>query len=80
MFGLLLAYTDLSGCTAMVQSTGAPPRVARVLARPCAPLQRAAALFAQANTRHDAGALVAATHTAAQAQPALVKAALLVAK
>lgn len=80
LFGLLLAYTDLGGCSAMVQSTGAPPAVARALARPCGPLERASALFVQANTHHDPAALVAATHAAAQAQPALVKAALLVAK
>jgi hypothetical protein len=80
LFGLLLAYTDLGGCSTMVQSAGAPPRVARELARPCGDLERASRLFVQANTRHDPAALVAATQAAAAAQPELVKAALLVAK
>lgn len=74
LFGLLLAYTDLSGCSAMVQSTGAPPRVARQLARPCGKLEHAATLFAQANTHHDPTALVAATKAAGRALPDLVKA------
>lgn len=80
LFGLLLAYTDLSGCSAMMQSTGAPPRVARELARPCGKLEHAATLFVQANTHHDPTALVAATKAAAGAQPDLVKASLAIGK
>ena len=80
LFGLLLAYTDLSGCSTMMQSTGAPPRVARELARPCGKLERAATLFVQANTHRDPSALVAATKAAASAQPDLVKAAAIISR
>jgi hypothetical protein len=75
LFGLLLAYTDLSGCRVMMQSTGAPPRAARELVKPCGKLERASTLFVRANSHDDPTALVAATKAAASAQPELVKAA-----
>ena len=75
LFGLLLAYTDLSGCRAMMQSTGAPVRVSRELVKPCRKLEQASTLFAQANSQNDPTALVAATKAAASAQSDLVKAA-----
>ncbi|HKU58701.1 MAG TPA: hypothetical protein VJP39_03765 [Gaiellaceae bacterium] len=76
LFGLLLAYTDLSGCRTMMQSTGAPPKEERLLMEPCASLQKASALFVRANTMDDPAALVAATREAAHASPLLVRAAL----
>jgi hypothetical protein len=76
LFGLLLAYTDLSGCSAMMQATGAPPREVRLLMEPCPSLEKASALFVRANTLDDPVALVAATREAAHASPLLVRAAL----
>ncbi len=76
LFGLLLAYTDLSGCRTMMQSTGAPPKEERLLMEPCALLEKASAPFVRANTMDDPAALVAATREAAHASPLLVRAAL----
>lgn len=76
LFRLLLAYTDLSGCSGMVSATGAPPGIERRLALPCVDLQRAATLFTEATANHDPQALVAATREAGRAEPALVRAAL----
>lgn len=78
LFGLLLAYTDLGGCSAMVQSTGAPLKEERLLMEPCGSLEKASALFVRANTLDDPAALVAATREAAHASPLLVRAALVV--
>jgi hypothetical protein len=66
-YALLVAYADMGGCSAMTASTGAPPRVRRVLARACPHLERAAALFTR-------GALRSAAREAARAEPALVSA------
>lgn len=74
LFGLLLAYTELANCHGMVVSTLAPPRVERTLTAPCGHLQRAAALFTQANARNDPSALLQATHEVARAEPQLVEA------
>jgi len=78
MYGLLVAYSDLGGCRAMVGGTGAPPRVASALGSACTHLQRAAALFARAARRTDPAALAQATRESALAEPQLVRALLAV--
>ena len=74
LFGLLIAYSDLGGCRAMIAATAAPPPIAAQIARPCAHLQRAAALFTRATVHTDAGALVRAGREARRAEPELVHA------
>ena len=78
LYTILVAYTDFGGCNHMVSAAGTPPvrfaRVERTLAAACALLQRAAALFTRAATRHDARALVTATRTTLRASPILVRA------
>jgi hypothetical protein len=66
-YALLVAYADMSGCSAMTSATGAPPGLQRVLARACPHLQRASALFTR-------GALRRAAREASLAEPALVSA------
>ena len=78
LFALLVAYTDLGGCRAMIAATTAPPPVAVQLARPCVHLQRAAALFSRATVRADPGALVRAGGEARRAEPELVHALVIV--
>jgi hypothetical protein len=74
LYGLLVAYSDLGGCRAMVDATGAPARVVAAFDPVCTHLQRAAALFAVAARRDDAAALVRAGREVGRAQPHLVRA------
>jgi hypothetical protein len=74
LYALLVAYSDLGGCRAMVASASAPERVARAFAPACRRLERASALFARATQRSDPAALVRATHELGLAQPSLVRA------
>jgi hypothetical protein len=74
LFGLLVAYSDLGGCRAMIAATAAPAPLAAQLARPCNHLQRAAALFTRATVHSDANALVRAGQEARRAEPELVHA------
>ena len=74
LYALLVAYSDLGGCTQMVSSAAAPARVARALAPACRHLERASALFARATQRSDPAALVRAWHEIGLAQPSLVRA------
>ena len=75
----VVAYTDFGGCRRMVANAGTPGAggagVVATLDGACASLQRAAALFTQATASSDAGALVDAGRTAAQAAPLLARAA-----
>jgi hypothetical protein len=74
LYALLVAYSDLGGCSEIVRSAAAPARVARALAPACRHLERASALFARATQRSDPAALVSATHEIGLAQPSLVRA------
>jgi hypothetical protein len=78
LYTTLVAYTDFSGCDHMVSAAGAPAarfvHIERSLAGACTLLQRAAALFTQAVTRHDPRALLSATRTTLRASPLLVHA------
>jgi hypothetical protein len=74
LFGLVIAYSDLGGCRAMIAATTAPADVALELARPCGHLQRAAALFTRATVTSDPDELVAAGREAERAEPQLVRA------
>jgi hypothetical protein len=78
LYTILVAYTDFGGCRHMVAAAGATParyRPARaVLVSACGLLERGAALFTRATTRHDAGALLAAARTTARAAPLLLRA------
>jgi hypothetical protein len=74
LFGLLVAYSDLGGCRAMIAATTAPPAIAVQLARPCGRLERAAALFSRATVHSDPDALVRAGREARRAEPELVRA------
>jgi hypothetical protein len=74
LYALLVAYSDLGGCRAMVSAT--TPQVGRApgLARACSNLQRSASAVARAARHSDAAALVRATREVSLAQPALVRA------
>jgi hypothetical protein len=74
LYGLLVAYSDLGGCRAMVGATGAPPPVVAAFDPVCTHLQRAAALFEVAARRSDPAALVRAGREVGLAQPPLVRA------
>jgi hypothetical protein len=74
LYALLVAYSDLGGCRAMVSATTPPAHVAGAFAPACDHLQRAASLFARAAQHSDAAALVRATREVSLAQPALVRA------
>lgn len=74
LYALLVAYSDLGGCRAMVSAAGPPTPVVAALLPACTRLQRAASLFARAAQANDARALVRATREAARAQPLLVRA------
>jgi hypothetical protein len=74
LYGLLVAYSDLGGCRAMVSAASAPPRVVSALEPACARLQHAAALFARAAQGPDPLALARATRETMRAQPQLVRA------
>jgi hypothetical protein len=75
LYVLLVAYSDLSGCSSMAAETAAPARIIRVLGQPCPHLERAAALFTQAEHVSDPRILARAVREAALAGPALVRAA-----
>jgi hypothetical protein len=75
LFALLIAYSDLAGCSAMASATAAPPNAVRELSAPCPLLERAAGLFTRAQARHDPALLLAATRIASRAEPLLVRAA-----
>ena len=74
LYVLLVAYSDLAGCSAMASETAAPARVIRVLSQPCPHLERAAALFTEAEAASDPRVLANAAHEAGLAAPALVRA------
>ena len=78
LYGLLVAYSDFGGCRHMVGAAGDPPPgfrpVAVTLARACANLQRAAALFTRAASTSDAPALFAAARAVDAAVPRLERA------
>jgi hypothetical protein len=74
LYGLLVAYSDLAGCRAMVGATSAPAHVVAAFDPVCAHLQHAAALFAVAAQETDASALVRAGREVGLAQPPLVRA------
>ncbi len=78
VYTILVAYTDFGGCNYMVSAAGTPAerhaRVQRELASVCTMLERAAVLFTQAVTHHDAPALLTATRTTLRAYPLLVQA------
>lgn len=74
LYALVMAYTDLGGCTAMIHNVGAPPALEGQLVKPCAPLTRAAASFATATSRSNAQALLRANRDAGRALPLLVHA------
>jgi hypothetical protein len=74
LYALVVAYTDLGGCTAMMRNVGAPPALEAELVRPCPPLTRAAASFAAATTGSNPRALLRAGRDAELALPLLVDA------
>jgi hypothetical protein len=74
LYALLVAYSDIDGCSKMVAATNAPERVTRKLARACLDLERASALFTRAMRSSDPAALAAATRRAHLADPQLVRA------
>jgi len=74
LYALLVAYSDLGGCSKMVAAAGPPPRVSLPLERACAHLQRAAALFARAAQGPNPEALARATRETELAQQPLVRA------
>jgi hypothetical protein len=74
LYALLVAYSDLGGCSEIVSSAAAPARIVRALAPACRHLERGSALFARATQRSDPAALVRATHEIGLAQPLLVRA------
>jgi hypothetical protein len=76
LYGLLVAYADMGGCSKMVASTGAPPAAVSSMSRACPSLERAAALFTRAESHADSKDLERAAREAQRAQPQLVRAAL----
>ena len=80
LYGLLVAYTDLAGCTHMAAALGAAPphrlRAVRLLGRACVHLRRADQLFTRAVARSAPALLAAASREALVAMPALDAAAL----
>jgi len=74
LYVLLVAYSDLSGCFAMAADTAAPEHVIRVLSQPCPHLERAAALFTEAEAASSPRLLARAVREAGLAEPAFVRA------
>jgi hypothetical protein len=74
LYALVMAYTDLGGCGAIMRNVGAPRSLEMSLSRPCAPLARAAASFTTATSSSDPQALVRAGRDAELALPLLVQA------
>jgi hypothetical protein len=73
---LLVAYSDLAGCSRMAAATGAPQSVVEAIQRPCTRLERASALFTTAETRSDPVILARAADEAGADQTLLARAAL----
>jgi hypothetical protein len=80
LYGLLVSFSDIGGCDHMRASLGTPPpgrrAVADHLAKACAHLQRASALFTTAVARKSPALLVAAARSALAALPELDRSAL----
>jgi hypothetical protein len=76
LYALLVAYSDLGGCSAMVGAAEPPRRITVLIEPACAHLQRAAALFSRAAQHDEPTALVRASREIALAQPQLVRASL----
>jgi len=80
LYGLLVAYTDLGGCSKMVGGIGEVPAgfdaVRSRLVAACPGLERGAELFTRATSRHDARALVAAWREVEASRPLLYRATL----
>lgn len=74
LYVLVLSYTDLGGCPAIMRNVGAPSGLEAKLVRPCAPLARAAASFTAATERSNPHALLRAGRDAELALPLLVHA------
>ena len=78
LYVLVVAYSDLGGCRAMVRKSaaggGIPAPVALPLASACLRLERAATLFTRATRSGDARALLAASVEARRASAYLVRA------
>jgi hypothetical protein len=74
LYVLLVAYSDLGGCSSMAAQTAAPEAVIGVIARACPQLERAAVLFTQAEAASSTRELVHAAREAGLALPALVRA------
>ena len=74
LYALVMAYSDLGGCDAIIRNVGAPPALEATLARPCVPLGRAAASFTTATANSDPQALLRAGRDAELALPLLVQA------
>lgn len=75
LYVLLVAYSDLAGCVSMASDTAAPASVIRILSQPCPHLERAAAMFTQAEASSDPRVLANAAREAGLAGPSLVRAA-----
>jgi hypothetical protein len=73
---LLVAYTDLAGCSRMAARTGAPLSVVETIRGPCAQLERASRLFTRAEIRSDPLMLARADLEAGADQTLLARAAL----
>jgi hypothetical protein len=84
LYGLLVAYTDFSGCLHMVAAVGVEPSqlvgVVRSLRAACLHLQRADRLFTRAVAQPAPRLLVNATREARAAVPSLNAAALMLAR
>ena len=76
LYALLVAYSDMAGCSTMTVATGAPPTVVRPVARACPRLERAAALFTQGERTSDLASLRLAARVASTADGQLARAAL----
>jgi len=74
LYALLVAYSDLGGCRAMVTAAAPPEAVVSALEPACTHLQRAASLFARAAQRKDPDALLRAGRETGRAEPQLVRA------
>ena len=74
LYALSFAFADLAGCRSMVAVADPPRNVASLLERPCAHLERAAALFTRAVSKSQPAALVRATQEVQRAEPSLVRA------
>jgi len=84
LFVLLVAFSDIAGCSHMRAAIGLPPpgreEAVRLLSRACVHLQRAATLFTRAVARNDPRSLIAASQAALRASGLLDRAALRLAR